>query len=167
MSSGVSCKNFVPVNDLQGNLQVRITLAHWNEIGNWTTQLAVDSDAALSVRNIEFHCNMIKLSPHVLSMVRSPEYTIFSETYTNFQQTMEAAAGTSQIEQLIPTRYSSLKTVFVTMRKTTSALNGGHAVLYPYCRSTFAIADYCFRLGSEQIPPKRVRCNAVSFVEPF
>ena len=80
---------------------------------------------------------------------------------------MAAGAGTSQIEQLIPTRYSSLKTVFVTMRKTTSALNGGHAVLYPYCRSTFAIADYCFRLGSEQILPTRVRCDAVSYVEPF
>ena len=40
-------------------------------------------------------------------------------------------------------------------------------MLFPYCRSTFAIADYCFRLGSEQIPPTRVRCDAVSYVEPY
>ena len=164
---GSLCRSYIPVNDLQGSLQIRITLAHWNEIGKYTTALAVDSDAALSIRNVQFHCNMIKLSPHVLSMIRSPEYQIYSETYTNFQQTMAAAAGTSQIEQLIPTRYSSLKTVLVSMRKTTSALNGGHAVLYPYTRSTFAIADYAFRLGSEQIPPTRVRCNAFSYVEPF
>ena len=164
---GCLCKNYIPVNDLQGSLQVRITLAHWNEIGRWTTPLATDSDAALSIRNIEFHCNMIKLSPQVLSMIRSPEYTIYSETYTNFQQTLAAAAGSSQIEQLIPTRYSSLKTVFLTMRKTTSALNGGHAVLYPNSRSSFGIVDYCFRLGSEQIPPTRIRCEGFGYVEAY
>ena len=164
---GCLCKNYVPVNDLQGSLQVRITLAHWNEVGNWTTQLATDSDAALSIRNIEMHCCMIKLTPHVLSMIRSPEYTIYSETYTNFQQTMAAAAGSSQIEQLIPTWYSSLKTVFLTIRKTTSAQNGGHAVLYPNSRSSFGLVDYCFRLGSEQIPPTRIRCEGFGYVEPY
>ena len=130
---GCLCKNYVPVNDLQGSIQVRITLAHWNEVGHWTTLLATESDAALSIRNIEFHCNMIKLTPHVLSMLQSPEYTIYSETYTNFQQTMAAAAGSSQIEQLIPTWYSSLKlkAVFLMMRKTKSTQNSGQAVLYP------------------------------------
>ena len=110
---------------------------------------------------------MIKLTPHVLSMVQSPEYMIYSETYTNFQQTMAAAAGSSQIEQLIPTQYSSLKTVFLTMRKTTSAQNGGHAVLYPNSRSSFGLVDYCFRLGSEQIPPTRIRCDGFGCVEPY
>ena len=66
---GCHCKNYIPVNDLQGSIQVRITLAHWNELGKYTTALAVDSGAALSIRNIEFHCNMIKLSPHILSVV--------------------------------------------------------------------------------------------------
>ena len=47
---------------------------------------------------------MIKLSPEVMSMVRSPECTIFTETYSNFQQTLAAAAGSSQTEQLTPTR---------------------------------------------------------------
>ena len=164
---GSLARNYIPVNDLSGSIQVRITLSHWNQIGRWTTPLATDSDACINVRNIEMHCNMVHLSPHVLSMIRSPEYTIYSETYCNFQQTYAAAAGSSQIEQLIPTRYSSLKTVFLTMRKTTSALNGGHAVLYPNCRSSFGIVDYCFRLGSQQIPPTRVRCTGYGFVEAY
>ena len=53
------------------------------------------------------------------------------------------------------------------MRKRTSALNGGHAVLYPNVRSSFAIVDYCFRLGSKQIPPTRIRCTGYGFVEPY
>ena len=92
--------NFVAVNDLQGSIKIRITLSHWNQIGHWTTALAADSDAALNVRNIEYHANMVKLSPHVLSMVRSPEYTIYSETCTNFQQTMAAAAGLLKLSSL-------------------------------------------------------------------
>ena len=53
------------------------------------------------------------------------------------------------------------------MRKRTSALNGGHAVLYPNVRSSFAIVDYCFCLGSEQIPPTRIRCIGFGSVEPY
>ena len=93
-------------------------------------------------------------------MVRSPECTIL-------QQTMATAAGLSQIEQLIPSQYLSLKTVFLTMRKITSALNGGHDVLYQNNRSPFALVDYCFRLGSEQIPLTQNRCTGCGFVEAY
>ena len=53
------------------------------------------------------------------------------------------------------------------MRRLTSAVNGGHAVLYPTMRSSFSIADYCFRLGSERIPPTRIWCQGFGFVEPY
>ena len=53
------------------------------------------------------------------------------------------------------------------MRRQTSAANGGHAVLYPTMRSSFGIVDYCFLLGSEQIPPTRIRCKGFGFVEPY
>ena len=100
-------------------------------------------------------------------MIRSNEYCIYTETYTNFQQTLAATAGSSQIEQLIPTHYSSLKTVFLTMRKTTLVLNATHGALYPTMRSSFGLVDYCFRLGSEQIPPTRVRYTGFGFIEAY
>ena len=93
--------------------------------------LAVASNVALNICNIKFHVNMVRLSPHVhvlsMAMVWSPEYTIYSKTYMNFQQTMATAAGSNLIEELILTWYSTLKAVFLTLRKTTSVLNGGHA----------------------------------------
>ena len=164
---GSLARNYIPVNDIQGSIQIRITLSHYNQLGKWTTELHTKDDNCIDVKSIEFHANMIKLSPEVMSMRRSPEYTIYSETYTNFQQTLAAAAGASQIEQLIPTRYSSLKTVFLTMRDSTSALNASPCAHYPNSRSSFEIADYCFRLGSEQIPPTRIRCNNFGFVEAY
>ena len=84
--------------------------------------------------SIEFHWNMIKLSPEVMSMVRAPTYTIYSETYANFQQSI--AANVTQLEQLIQSRYSSLKTVFVSMRDSTVASNATHQV-YPNSRGAF------------------------------
>ena len=48
------------------------------------------------------------------------------------------------IEQLIPTRYSSLKTVFVVQRVSATSLNTTH-LLNPNSRDTFDRIDYCFR----------------------
>ena len=57
---GSLARYYIPVNELQGSLQIRITLAHWNQIGCWTTALAADSDDAVMIQNIEFHANMVK-----------------------------------------------------------------------------------------------------------
>ena len=86
-------------------------------------------------------------------MITSPTYNIYSETYTNFQQSI--AGGASNIEQLIPTRYSSLKSLFLCQRSSICNQNTdwkGH----PNTRSTFGLTDYCLRLGSTQIPPKEL-----------
>ena len=90
---GSLSRNYIPVNELQGSIQIRITLVN----------------AAQTTWNA--HANMIRLGPDVLSLIRSPEYTIYSESYTYFQQAYSGAF--SQLQLLIPTRSSSLKTVFV------------------------------------------------------
>ena len=161
---GSLARNYIPVNDLQGSIQIRFTFSSYNQVGKWTTDLHTANNEAISFSNIEFHGNFISLSPEVMSMVRTSEYTIYSETYSNFQQTI--ASTCTQLEQLLPSRYSSLKTVFVGMRASTSALNATHQ-LYPNSRSSFGITDYCFRLGPEQIPPTRIRCTGYGFLEPF
>ena len=52
------------------------------------------------------------------------------------------------------------------MRASTVAANATHQV-YPNSRSSFGITDYCFRLGTEQIPPSRIRCTGYGFLEAF
>ena len=98
--------------ELQGSLSMRIMFANSTQIGKWDAAPTTTSNSNFKFNNIEFHANMIKLSEPILAMVKSQNYTMYSETYTNFQQTV--ASGTTQLEQLIPSRYSSLKTIFVT-----------------------------------------------------
>ena len=89
---------------------------------------------------------MIKLCPEVMFMVCSEECTIYSEIFTIFQQAYSAAF--SQLQPLIPTRYSSLKTVFVLFRPAATSANALY-VLFPSPRVTFGLTDYQFLLESE------------------
>ena len=107
---------------------------------------------------------MIKLSPEVMSIIRSPEYTIYSETYSNFEQSYSAAFP--QLQLLIPTRYSSLKTAFVIFRPSTAVANATY-LLYPSSRATMGLTDYQFLLGSEAYPPTKIKGTDSGFCEPF
>jgi hypothetical protein len=91
---------------------------------------------------------MIKLSTEVMSMIRAPEYTIYSETYSNFEQTYSAAFD--QLQLLIPTWYSSkaLKTAFLIFRPAAAVAHATHLV-YTRSRATMSLTDYQFLLGSD------------------
>jgi hypothetical protein len=72
--------------------------------------------------------------------------------YSNYQYTFQiAAAGTtSQVNFPIPAKYSSLKSIFITVRdKITGAL-----AYYPYSSITANILNYYFRVGSTIMPTK-------------
>lgn len=158
---GSLARSYIPVNDLQGSIQIRITIVG-NKGVTWAA--APTANPAFTISNIEFHCNMIKLSPEVMSMIRSPEYTIYSESYQNFQQSY--ASTFPQLQLLIPSRYSSLKTAFVIFRKATAVANATY-VLYPSARSTMGLVDYQFLLGSDTYPPTKIKGTDSGFCEPF
>ena len=160
---GSLCRNYIPVNDLQGLLQLRITFAHPQKVGAWADTPTTKSDLSLKFTNIEYHANMIRLSEPILAMVKAQNYTIYSETYTNFQQSI---AATTQLEQLIPTRYSSLKTLLLCQR-TDACVSNSDWKGNPNTRSSFGISDFCLRLGSTQIPPSRIRGTNYGFIECY
>ena len=159
---GSLARNYIPVNELQGSIQIRITIVGYAQT-MWN--VAPTADPQFTIQNIEFHANMIRLSPDVMSMIRSNEYTIYSETYTNFQQAY-GATGFSNLQMLIPTRYSSLKTVFVIFRKASAVANATH-LLYTHARSTMGLTDYQFLLGSDAYPPTKIKGTDSGFCEPF
>ena len=125
-------RNYIPVNDLQEGIQIIIALVPLLQ----TSRDAAPTVAAstLTVSNIKFHANTIKLSPEVMPMVRSEVYTIYSETYTNVQQSYSTSF--CKLQLLIPTQYSSLKTVFTIFRPSGTA-NGTGYVLFQSLRVTF------------------------------
>ena len=66
------------MNELQGSIQIRITLSNYTQIGRWDTDLTTNNNTCMVLQNIELHCMQI------------------------FSQTI--AAYVNQLEQLKPTR---------------------------------------------------------------
>ena len=163
---GSLCRGYLPVNDLNGSIQIRITIVSPSQV-TWDTAAPATPTAAnnVTLSNIEFHCNMIRLDPSVMSMIRSPEYTMYSESYSNFQQSY-GTTGFPQLTLLIPTRYSSLKTAFVIFRKASAVTNATY-LLYTSARSTFGLTDYQFLLGSDAYPPTKIKGTGSGYCECF
>ena len=72
---GSLARNYIPVNELQGSIQIRITIVGIAQT-TWVTAAATASPA-FTIDNIEFHANMIRVAPDVMNMIRSREYTIY------------------------------------------------------------------------------------------
>ena len=151
---GSLARTYIPLFALAGNLSIRITT---NAAGKALKWPAADSDftGGVTLDFIEFHANIIHLKPKILEMISQPSYQIYTESYSNFQSSALKEA-TTLIEQLVPFHYISLKTIFVVMRLATQ-LSTYNQYLTSKC--SFDIADYTFRVGSQNIPPTRVKCN--------
>ena len=82
-----------------------------------------------------------------------PMYKIPTESYNFFEVNWLA---TSQIEQLLPFKYVSIKTIFLTMRLNT-VITAATSYLNSY--GSQDISQYSFRVGSKIVPPNRIKCN--------
>ena len=77
-----------------------------------------------------------------------------TESYNTFEVNWTAS---TQIEQLLPYKYVSLKTLFLTMllpAERTLTMNNNYQKSY----GSQDIYQYSFRCGSKIIPPNRVKC---------
>lgn len=159
---GSLARSYIPIFALSGPIQIKLTL-HSNKMAfKWSA----DNPSDYKIDQIEFHSNTIRLSDQVMSMISTPDnrYTLYSESYSNYNAIV--AASTTSLEQLIPCRYSSLKTVLLAMRLQTNSNNNTHQQ-FPQARSAMGLVDFAYRLGSLVMPPQRVKGNDVSYVECF
>ena len=92
--------------------------------------------------DIEFHASIIRCKPEVLSVITREQYQIPSESYRTFEINWTPS---SQIEQLLPFKFTSLKTVFLIM-KAASILNNRAYHFYTFCQED--IYQYSFRVGT-------------------
>ena len=108
-----------------------------------------------SIRNVEYIANFIKLSDNAMSMIYGSlggaplEFSV--PDYSNYQYTYSTitANSPSQINFAIPAKYSSLKSLFVTIRQNTGALT-----FFPFSSISAGITSYYFRVGSNIVPTK-------------
>jgi hypothetical protein len=83
--------------------------------------------------------------------------------YRNYQYSYSIAAtgATTQVSMAIPAKFSSLKSLFITVRdKGTGALT-----YFPFSSVNLNVIDYQFRIGSSIFPPKAVSSQPEMFAE--
>jgi hypothetical protein len=111
---------------------------------------------SITLNNAEYIANFIKLSDNAMSMIYGslggeplqfsvPDYSNHQYTYTTIGQNSNA-----QINFPIPAKYSSLKSLFCTIRDQ----GIGTDTYLPFSCITGGITSYYFRVGSQIMPTK-------------
>ena len=111
---------------------------------------------SIALNNVEYIANFIKLSDQAMSMIYGslggqplqfsvPDYSNFQYTYTQIN-----VNSTAQINFAIRAKYSSLKSLFVTIRDQGT----GTDTYFPFSTVTGGITSYYFRIGSNIVPTK-------------
>ena len=117
--------------------------------------------------NVEYIANFIELGDSAMSVVASslqgqPLQFVVPD-YRNYQYSYSIAAtgATTQVSMAIPAKFSSLKSLFITVRdKVTGALT-----YFPFSSVNLNVIDYQFRIGSSIFPPKAVSSQPEMFAE--
>ena len=143
---------YIPLFALNGYISFRFTFDSPLAAFYCTNAQLTSTWTGAVVSDIEFHASIIHCKDQVMQAITMPMYSIPTESYNCFEVNWTA---TTQVEQLLPFKYVSLKTLFLTMRLPT-VLTTNNNYLNSY--GSEDIYQYSFRCGSKIIPPNRVKC---------
>ena len=120
---------------------------------NTTTALATDTNF---ITNVEYIANFIELGDSAMQVVAGslqgqPLQFVFPD-WRNYQYSYALPqTSTTQVSMAIPAKFSSLKSLFISMRdKGTGALT-----FFPFSSVTNGLTDYQFRIGASIFNPRR------------
>ena len=119
------------------------------------TNKGLSSEASLSVSNIEYVAQMLELNDASVQMIYeslggAPLQFVIPD-YRNFPSTFAVVNGVqSSYNFPIPAKFSSLKSVFISLRDK----NTGANTFYPNSSTTNGVSSYSFRVGSIVMPSK-------------
>jgi hypothetical protein len=118
--------------------------------------LTITATSVPTVTNVEYVANFIKLSDKAMEIIYAsipPETPLqfCVPDYSNYQYTFALQTGATQVSFPIAAKYSSLKSIFVTIRDNST----GALTFYPYSSITGNLLSYYFRIGSQIMPTKQ------------
>jgi hypothetical protein len=117
--------------------------------------MAINASLTPTITNVEYIANFIKLSDSAMSIIYgsippNEPLQFCVPDYSNYQYNFALGTGSTQVNFPIAAKYSSLKSIFITVRD-----NGtGAATFYPYSSVTGNLLNYYFRVGSQIMPTK-------------
>jgi hypothetical protein len=109
----------------------------------------------VTVSNVEYIANFIELSDEAMGIVtgslQGQPLQFAMQSYRNYAYTYALPQTTAtQVSMPIPAKFSSLKSIFITVRDKQM----GTLTFFPYSSVTCGIQQYYFRVGSNIIPSK-------------
>ena len=112
------------------------------------------SSGSIALSNCEYVANLIELGDNAVSMVldslQGQPLQFVVPDYRNYQGSFSLATAQTQYQMPIPAKFSSLKSLFVTVRDKGTGL----ATFFPFSSCTKQLQDYYFRVGATIMPPK-------------
>ena len=122
--------------------------------------------ATFSINNCEYIAQMIELSDNAMNIIRESQngqpLQFVNPDYRNYQFNAALPNAITQISMPIPAKFSSLKSLFVTIRDTAK---NGTITYFPYSCNKFYLTSYFFRIGAQVIPSKIPDSTAEIFSE--
>ena len=148
-------------------LRMEITLvSDLSKAMNCTTLPTAYPTGLLS--NVEYIANFIELGDSAMELVsgslNGEPLQFVVPDYRNYQFSYALALGSTsstQVSMAIPAKFSSLKSLFVTIRDQGT----GALTYFPLSSVTTGLVDYQFRIGSSIFPPKAVNTYPEMFSE--
>lgn len=127
--------------------------------------VSVGALTALKLSNCEYIANFIELSDQAMSLIQgslegSPLQFVVPD-YRNYQYVFTLTNATTQVQMPIPAKFSSLKSLFVTVRDQGT----GTLTYFPFSSVGMNIIDYTFRVGSQLMPAKAPNTTTEIFSE--
>ena len=162
---GTLGSQYVPLFAMAGSGPLRLELQLVDNANKFCC-----SDKTLTsfqLTNVEYIASFLELSDSSMQTINNSlggqplQYVIPS--FRNYVHTNNIVAGvTTQINAPCPAKFSSLKSLFSTIRKVG---NIGAATFFPHSSCTYGLSSYNLRVGSKIIPAKAPSTVSEFFVE--
>ena len=156
---GMNADKYIPLGAMTASdsLRLELTLANAGVPVKCTN--ATDT-GNFQLKNIEFVSQIVKLSDDAENLVRrsvgNGKYRIHGDSFRAYNSTLDNGVNNSSIH--IPTKVSSLKTLFVVHRMQAS-INGKN-FLSVSNRSRADLTEYYLQVGSTRLPQKPIKMDA-------
>jgi hypothetical protein len=156
--------NYIPLFEMtSAPLSIEITL-----VDSVIKALAARQDSTFAMTNVEYLASFIELSDSAMQMIYSekgdkPIQYVFP-SFRNYQYTyaLVGGGGSTQVQFPIPAKFSSLRSLFITIRNNTGLLT-----YFPFSCVTSGLVDYQFRIGSVLMPSKPPKLIGTSYSEHY
>ena len=135
-------------------------------VPNCQSGMCIAANSTFALSNVEYIAQMIELSDNAMNIIRESQngapLQFVNPDYRNYSYNAALPAAVTQVSMPIPAKFSSLKSLFVTVRDTAS---NGTNTFFPYSCNKFSLSTYFFRVGSQVLPSKMPDSSAEMFSE--